>query len=349
MYSWSYNNAPFKLSKLKKKKNCFLSHDKINQPHPLSAHWEWEWKGQQVEFPQWVLLSSDDEKFSLKIWWPAVKFVWSCVITNGSTWSLRATFTMTYGRSNTDTLFSLDRLLWTVFLTVQYKNDLWHLRIISCKLFDTQLEVGIGKKVWFTSFHLFHRYWDLPTKIAVNKIRTDSKCSQSGARTTKFTVKNYRSSNQLRKRRNFSNDEWTYWRERHARAVAQNPHTLKNMAEGRFASVCLVEECILRARKDKYVCKTAWRIFENEGRRRKSWTYFSLWAQNEYISQFIISVRSKDGTECEPTSKFNCQLRMTLERNGYSASIINDLVFEKTTKVLQSKQKQLKKQGKGNR
>jgi hypothetical protein len=38
-----------------------------------------------------------------------------------------------------------------------------------------------------------------------------------------------------------------------------------------------------------------------------------------------------------------------LKKKGYSASIINDLVFEKTRKVLQSKQKQLKKQGKGNK
>ncbi len=33
---------------------------------------------------------------------------------------------------------------------------------------------------------LFHRYWNLSTKITVNKIRTDFKGSQSGARTTKF-------------------------------------------------------------------------------------------------------------------------------------------------------------------
>ena len=38
-----------------------------------------------------------------------------------------------------------------------------------------------------------------------------------------------------------------------------------------------------------------------------------------------------------------------LKKKGYSASIINNLVFEKTRKVLQSKQKQLKKQGKGNK
>ena len=38
-----------------------------------------------------------------------------------------------------------------------------------------------------------------------------------------------------------------------------------------------------------------------------------------------------------------------LTKKSYSVSIINDLVFEKTRKVLQSKQKQLKKQGKGNK
>ena len=38
-----------------------------------------------------------------------------------------------------------------------------------------------------------------------------------------------------------------------------------------------------------------------------------------------------------------------LKKKGYSVSIINDLVFEKTRKVLQSKQKQLKKQGKGDK
>ena len=38
-----------------------------------------------------------------------------------------------------------------------------------------------------------------------------------------------------------------------------------------------------------------------------------------------------------------------LKKQGYSARIIKDSVFEKTRKVLQSKQKQLKKQGKGNK
>ena len=40
---------------------------------------------------------------------------------------------------------------------------------------------------------------------------------------------------------------------------------------------------------------------------------------------------------------------MHLKKNSYSACIMNDLVFEKTRKVLLSKQKELKKKGKGNR
>ena len=73
---------------------------------------------------------------------------------------------------------------------------------------------------------------------------------------------------------------------------------------------------------------------------------------NEYISEFIISIRTKDGNEYEATSlssKFNANFERHLKKKGYSASIINNLVFEKTRKVLQSKQKQLMKQGKGNK
>ena len=38
-------------------------------------------------------------------------------------------------------------------------------------------------------YYLFLRYWDLTTKIIVNKFRTDSQCNQSGARTA-LLVKN---------------------------------------------------------------------------------------------------------------------------------------------------------------
>jgi len=57
----------------------------------------------------------------------------------------------------------------------------------------------------------------------------------------------------------------------------------------------------------------------------------------------FISVRTKDGKDYEPSS-----LRSLLAKNSYSANITN-AVFEKTRKVLLSKQKELKKKGKGNR
>ena len=69
---------------------------------------------------------------------------------------------------------------------------------------------------------------------------------------------------------------------------------------------------------------------------------------NEYICEFIISVRTK-GYEPPSLRRLLASFERHLKENGYSASIINDLVFEKTRKVLLSKQKELKKKGKGNR
>jgi len=73
---------------------------------------------------------------------------------------------------------------------------------------------------------------------------------------------------------------------------------------------------------------------------------------NEYIFEFIISVRTKDGRKDFGPSSLRSLLasfERHLKKNSYSASIMNDLVFEKTRKVLLSKQKELKKKGKGNR
>ena len=72
---------------------------------------------------------------------------------------------------------------------------------------------------------------------------------------------------------------------------------------------------------------------------------------NGHISEFIISVRTKDGNEHKPTSlrSLMASFERQLKKKGYSASIINNLVFEKTRKVPQSKQKKLKKRGKGNK
>ena len=128
------------------------------------------------------------------------------------------------------------------------------------------------------------------------------------------------------------------------------------MAEGRFASVCSVKEFILEQENKNTPQKTERdvRLLErflktkNEERKIEDIPAVEL---NEYISQFIISVRTKDGNEYEPTSlrSLVASFERHLKKKSYSVSIINDLVFEKTRKVLQSKQKQLKKQGKGNK
>ena len=49
------------------------------------------------------------------------------------------------------------------------------------------------------------------------------------------------------------------------------------------------------------------------------------------------------------TDTLTASFERNLNKKGYSASIINDLVFVKTRKILQYKQEQQKKQGKGNR
>ncbi|XP_058969405.2 uncharacterized protein KIAA1958-like [Pocillopora verrucosa] len=125
------------------------------------------------------------------------------------------------------------------------------------------------------------------------------------------------------------------------------------MAEGRFASVYSFEEFILEHENKNTAQKTE-RLLEiflktkDEDRKIEDIPAAEL---NEFISEFIISVRTEDGNEYEPTSlrSLMASFERHLKKKGYSASIINDLVFEKTRKVLQSKQKQLKKQGKGNK
>ena len=72
---------------------------------------------------------------------------------------------------------------------------------------------------------------------------------------------------------------------------------------------------------------------------------------NENMCEFIISVRIKDDKDYEPSSlrSLLASSEGHLKKNSYSASIMNDFVFEETRKVLLSKQKELKKKGKGNK
>ena len=87
----------------------------------------------------------------------------------------------------------------------------------------------------------------------------------------------------------------------------QKKRALWKMAEGRFASACYVEEFILEQESKNTAKKTERdvRLLErslktkNEDRKIEDIPAVEL---NEYTSQFIISVRTKDGNEYEPTS-----------------------------------------------
>ncbi len=72
---------------------------------------------------------------------------------------------------------------------------------------------------------------------------------------------------------------------------------------------------------------------------------------NELLSEFFVSVRTKEGKEYEPSSLRGmlASFERHLKSKSYSNSLITGLVFEKTRKALTSKQKLLKKQGKGNK
>ena len=72
---------------------------------------------------------------------------------------------------------------------------------------------------------------------------------------------------------------------------------------------------------------------------------------NRYVSEFILSVKRKDGQDYEPSSLrglFSSFNRYLKERK-HSASIIEDIVFDQARKCLEAHSKQLKKEGKGNK
>jgi len=73
---------------------------------------------------------------------------------------------------------------------------------------------------------------------------------------------------------------------------------------------------------------------------------------NAYIAEFIITVRKKDSNEdYEPSSlrSLMASFEWYLKKKNYGFSIMKDAEFEQARKVLQSKQKDLKQKGKGNK
>ena len=71
---------------------------------------------------------------------------------------------------------------------------------------------------------------------------------------------------------------------------------------------------------------------------------------NRCLGELIVSVKRKDGQDNGPSSLrglFSSFNRYLKERK-YSASIIEDILFEKARKCLEARSKQLKREGKGN-
>ena len=70
-----------------------------------------------------------------------------------------------------------------------------------------------------------------------------------------------------------------------------------------------------------------------------------------YLSRFILAVRKKNGEEYEPTTLrgFIASVERYLKKCQYSESVITGQNFTRTREVLKSKQKQLKRLGKGNK
>ena len=72
---------------------------------------------------------------------------------------------------------------------------------------------------------------------------------------------------------------------------------------------------------------------------------------NEYISEFIIAVRRKDGEDFEPSSLRGliCSFNRHLKACNYACSVIEDSQFEQVRQALEVRSKELKKDGKGNK
>ena len=72
---------------------------------------------------------------------------------------------------------------------------------------------------------------------------------------------------------------------------------------------------------------------------------------NAYLARFFLSVRSKNGSEYEPSTLRGMlgSFIRHLNRKSYNVSLLDDVRFSSMRESLKSKQKQLKKMGKGNR
>lgn len=128
-------------------------------------------------------------------------------------------------------------------------------------------------------------------------------------------------------------------------------------ASSRFVSVdSSVEEFINRQQNKNTLSKTQRDItllekFLSSKNERKNIEEIEPKALDNYIANFLLQVRKKDGEQYEPSSlrAFISSFDRYLRKHDYSSTIIEGKEFKKTKEVLVAKQKELKKAGKGNK
>ena len=108
--------------------------------------------------------------------------------------------------------------------------------------------------LWVIQIYCFHRYWDLSTKIIVNKISTDSTRSQSGARTTTFHREKISFVQSATRTTKFHSWWMKVLMEMSSESHCTKPVRIEKWP--RFASVCSVEEFILEHENKNTAQKT---------------------------------------------------------------------------------------------
>ena len=132
------------------------------------------------------------------------------------------------------------------------------------------------------------------------------------------------------------------------------------MASSRFASLESSIQTFIEEQENQNTVKKTKRdvalfteFLQKKGEARGEIAEIPPAELNELLSEFILSVRTKEGQvqDYEPSSLRGmvASFERHLKRKSYPVSIIHDLAFDRLIKTLHSKQKQLKKKGKGNR
>ena len=122
--------------------------------------------------------------------------------------------------------------------------------------------------------------------------------------------------------------------------TSKGSYICKGMAERRFVSHSGSVEDFIFSQENRHTLQKTQRDVsllesflktKNEERKIKEIPAVEL---NQYISQFIIAVRTKDGNQYEPASlrSLVASFERYLKRKNYPSSIINDLVFDQTMK-----------------